>query len=834
MGKITKKIALTIIFAMTFSSLNPLYAMANETQTTDATAVYRLETVNISAEEEDGSEISLSREEIELMPNATGTITDLFRGDSNIQFDKDSRNANAGGEITPPKISINGAKYYENNFTINGIGNNSLLGVDGFNSEGLEGATPTIAPGGDAQAIFLSPSLIKELNVYTENISAEYGDFIGGVVDAELIDGSMDTFSGSFGYRYTDDTFAYYRSITDPDYEFAGQDFQPYFKKGNFDAMLNGYIIKDELGFMLSYTNTHSFIKKRLETHSAEKTVDETRMNENYMLRLNTNPADDIYFALTANYAPYEGTHLFSTYKDGGEYETKGGGLSFILNNHVKFDFAKWTNDIGYISSEASRYSSSNVQYQWGKNGGNHYSGEIFESPEWATSESNFEGGLGNYTMKQQTLSWKSMLDFEAFDLGTTEHNFIAGLEIKYNDIRSDMESSIMYASPTPWGTGVNGSEALIPDKQYAGIKTEFEGGKKATSYSTYAFFLEDTIEWERVTLRPGVRMSYDNIMENFDVAPRLFVNVDVLNDDKYNIYAGYNRYYGSQILSQAINPNYVTTTYMRGGYFGNDWTTFDADGYTTVRGDIRKLKNPYTDEFTAGFSANIYDFTFKLGAVYRDNQDLLMTAEDPITEQDIYTNDGESRYMGLTLSIDRTWDLGDYGIHTGSLSATISSVEGNTINQESVSSEETGYNIDITKIYLDGKLQDYADLNPGNYNSPLTIAYNHSASWFDNRLRLFTTLRWEAESDYLMSQDEYYILPSGTRVRSYETETVDSHFNMDLSLAYDVWKYKKQTFTLEGDIYNVFNHISSSYDVDGAPAYSMGRQFYFGFRYTF
>ncbi len=828
--ELNKKIVWSIIVAMSLANASPTFAeqaQENAEQVEQSAAdpnVHRLDTVNITAEEEKDATISLTREEIELMPNATGTITDLFRGNSNVQFDKNSRSANTAGEITPPKISINGAKFYENNYTINGVGNNSQLNPNGFEANPDWG---NVAPSGDSQAIFLDPSLIQELNVYTENVSAQYGDFIGGVIDVKLIDGSMDKYSGSIGYRYTEDSLVYFRVTPGENDDLAGKDFQPYFKKGNLSAYLNGYIVKDKLGFLASYTNSHSFITKRLNTHGGEKTVDEERMNENYMLRLNTNPDGKYYFALTANYAPYQSTHLNPDYKDGGAYDIEGGGLSLILNNHVNFDFAKWTNDIGYISSEVSRNADDNAQYVYPAG-----------SADWATSSSNFSGGFGYYHNEQNTLSWKSMLDFEALTIAGMEHNFIAGFEIKYHDLMSDMEGVTIYNLATVGSAPAGYAPDGIYDGIYAGMKTVIEGGKQTTNYSTYAFFLEDTIEWERVTLRPGVRITYDNIMENLDIAPRLFVNVDVLNDDRFNIYGGYNRYYGSQILSQAIAPEYTTLTSMRNAFMP-DWFALGTP-YTTVGGELSDLKNPYTDEFVLGATANIYGFMFKIDGVYRNNEDLLRseqidTDDDGNIDYLSYSNEGESEYMGLTLSISKSWDWGNYGLHHGELSATISKVEGNSLDWDNVSSGTDPTLIwDPSFISLQGVITPKSGFNPGNYNSPLTIAYTHSASYWEDRLRLYATLRWEAESDQLLQDSDYdIVLPNGKTAQGYVEETIESHFNMDLSVAWDVWKYKNQTFTLEADVYNLFNKTYSP-SASSSDEYTMGRQFYFGIRYTF
>ncbi|MDR0665802.1 MAG: TonB-dependent receptor plug domain-containing protein, partial [Campylobacteraceae bacterium] len=74
----------------------------------------------------------LDKDYIQNAPSATNSITDLLRGKSYIQYDQTSRSSATGGEISPPKVSINGAKHYENSFLINGVSNNNNINPSGL------------------------------------------------------------------------------------------------------------------------------------------------------------------------------------------------------------------------------------------------------------------------------------------------------------------------------------------------------------------------------------------------------------------------------------------------------------------------------------------------------------------------------------------------------------------------------------------------------------------------------------------------------------------------------------------------------------------------------
>ncbi|MDR2342625.1 MAG: hypothetical protein LBD84_06270, partial [Campylobacteraceae bacterium] len=87
---------------------------------------------NASSKGKGGEPTIISSDYIKNAPSATNTITDLLRSKSYIQYDQTSRDSATGGEIAPPKISINGGKHFENNFLINGVSNNNNIYPSGL------------------------------------------------------------------------------------------------------------------------------------------------------------------------------------------------------------------------------------------------------------------------------------------------------------------------------------------------------------------------------------------------------------------------------------------------------------------------------------------------------------------------------------------------------------------------------------------------------------------------------------------------------------------------------------------------------------------------------
>ncbi|MDR1460518.1 MAG: Plug domain-containing protein [Campylobacteraceae bacterium] len=191
-------------------------------------------------------------EKIANTPTPTNSITDALRSNSNIQFSQNSRSSARGGEIAPPKVSIRGSMHYENNFMINGVSNNNNI-----NPGGLENNAFSDFPSSEAQSLFLDTSLVDSISVYTEAISAEYGSFTGGVVDAKLKNAQMDRWHMMSNFRYTKDSWAkYHLSETQKNTAYATNErYQPEFNKYEYNVAFNGPV-NDYLGLILSYGKT--------------------------------------------------------------------------------------------------------------------------------------------------------------------------------------------------------------------------------------------------------------------------------------------------------------------------------------------------------------------------------------------------------------------------------------------------------------------------------------------------------------------------------------------------------------------------------------------------
>jgi hypothetical protein len=775
----------------------------------------------------------LDNKKVTFTPTPTNSITDTLRSNSNIQFSQNSRSSATGGEITPPKVSIRGSQHYENNFMINGVSNNNNLNPSGLgNNAGIYGAV-----GGEAQSLFLDTNLIESAEIYTEAISAEYGGFTGGVINTKLKDARMDRWHTTVNFRYTKDSWAKYH-LTDKQKNTAyatGESFQPEFNKYEYTVALDGPI-NDNLGLMLSCGRQHSkiplwsgynYLKPDGNFSHKDRHI-QYRDNENFLVRLNTYKLDDLEASLTLIYASYNYSAFSANTKDSNE-EIKSGGLNIAYDMKNALNFGVLKTVLAYKQDELSATDKTNKAYVWA-HAPSGYANWIYSG---ISAE---EGTRGSREMTQKSFIYKSVMDFDEIQTGTLEHSIKTGIEAEFGKAGYKRDIGYYFHAPI-FDPNANGTKenGVITGEQWTSRVNVLNAIDNKKDYITTALFLEDSIKFDRYTVRPGIRISTDTVTDNVDIAPRLFANVDIFDDETLNVYGGYNRYYGGLILYNAIfqhngrrdaRDSYSDAWYDTGWRMNMD---YNMDG----------LKTPYSDEFAIGSSLNYQNTLFRLDFVKRAYKDQvkmkLNTVSVPNAYQGNYinTNDGRSDYWGVTFGVSKEYKVG-LTEHFSEFSITQSKASNNLNGVNSFSIEDI---YSQTHITYDRELKRYEDVPSPDYNAPLVVTYTHMAQVNDN-LKLGLNARYEkGVSGYKWVADSGGLLDSdGINTRVYESKHYKDTFTVDLSANYDLKiKGSKLTFGLE-----VLNLLNRKNDADYSnsnsfvESYAMGRQFYANFRYEY
>lgn len=821
-----------VALCVTLAIANASYAQG------DSAPVYELQAVEARDEGDTFGKTELTETEIAMAPVTNNNVTELLRGESFVQFDANSRSGATGGEITPSQISIRGSRHYENNFMINGVSNNSTLAPSGWDSTQAYGSVPT----GDAQAINISTDLLESVTVLSENVSAEFGDFTGGVVNAKIRDARTDGWHGRIWTRHTRDSWARQHWIegseaAENDTPSSQDGLQKEFKRTTLGATVEGGLDDGRLGVMLSVERTKSKIPVWSSYGTLKEKKDSSRQQDNMMLKINTDPSNDFYASATLNYTPYEADVVAGTIKD-GEFSLEGGGIGVIFNTRLRTQHGEWKNDLGWSKTEVSRYADSNANYTWLTRPNNRQSDYV----TWSNNKNAFEGLMGDYEQKQQALTLKSVFAAYPTEWLVGTHTLKVGGEYQYVRAAMQDEGYSTFYSPKASNT-VQGSlkNGVVAGEQYAVYKSVQDPYGKTADYQSVALFAEDEIRIERFTVRPGVRVSYDDLVKDINIAPRFTVNADVLNDQRFVLGAGYNRYYGSQVLAQSLRARTSVERYSRTlGANGelSDWKYLSGGGDVDFNENVKDLKTPHTDELVLSASANVLGGTkVTLMGVKRDYRDQLRTKSvDAKSSYYLLTNDGRSDYKGLTLTIDRGFDLGSWGRHHASFGVTRSDLKGNSTNWTSSWNEITDNGIiNPDFAIVDGQKVAMDSMEANNFNSDWVITYTHNAYFLNDRLRSTVWLRWESAADRLIKDGLQ--TDNGIRYQKYKTHKNKALFNIDLSLQYDFYRHGDVTVTGSLEVLNLFDHknlVNTSTNASDTGTYCMGRQFFAGLEARF
>lgn len=198
-----------------------------------------------------------------------------------------------------------------------------------------------------SQGLNIDTSLLQSITVQDSNVSAAYGGFSGGVVEANVRrarkdDGGIKGWHGNISYQFTQGNANPQKfSLTKYHYDeraesnlflSADERYQPEFFKYSIKSSLEGYITKD-LGLVASFTTTQSIIPlssyRNLASYRYGNDLDKKRENKrqsyNYYLKAHWNPRENLTLEANLGYAPQYNTY-YNDAAANSYYEMRSGG----------------------------------------------------------------------------------------------------------------------------------------------------------------------------------------------------------------------------------------------------------------------------------------------------------------------------------------------------------------------------------------------------------------------------------------------------------------------------------------------------------------------------
>ncbi|MCE3040075.1 TonB-dependent receptor plug domain-containing protein [Helicobacter anatolicus] len=835
----------------------------------------------------------ISQEMIQDNPNGNGDITSLLRILPNVQFDNKQLSSQTAGEIDPANISISGGLYYQNLFLLDGAGINNDLNPIGTTNP----TTPTSLLG-RSQGMNIDTSLLGSIKVLDSNISASYGGFSGGVVEAETKRPTK-KFSAKISQQISQGDFNGF-SLTKYHINEKSQDAfinstsansQPKFIKYITRASLESKI-NEKSGVIASFSANQSFIplksyaQGQINQIIGDKTTKtQKRLNYNAFIKGYYDILSNLVLEASYTFAPQYNEYFIVNTKDSDFYLKSGGhqaNLKSIWDNTIG-NFTAILN-FGYL--ENSRTGSAQNMKGW------RYSTD----KNWNVNGSNNEGGYGNVSSKQINLNLKLVQEFDTIKYKKWLNKFSVGTEsgfvyADYHRLGDTIFSGSAFTKPLKTGetclvgdeycsNGVvdtslmNASLKKIWENnngQYMYRSTLYKQGLIAVNNFTLALFIEDDMSFllgkgGMIESKIGLRSDFDTFMSKTTFAPRFSIKyiTPVKKDYQTSFVFGANRYYGRNIFNYALldGRSSLEYTLIKSSY-NQSWSEATA---TQNKNDtnFKKIRVPYSDELMGGIQQNISMFSISAKYIHRFGRDevrrackdsqgnisTLSCASNSKLTQDlhyVYTNEGKSDTDIVTLSIQNDQFIGLNWFKNYFLFA---------FDFTNIKRNYADYNENLTQGELDnqyisynGKIMRYADRPASNFVRPFTIRLNTTHHFYFWRTKWLVNnfFRYRSAYNTMISvgnkfQDSVIIDGVLTQVPTFKTYRVRDAFTWDMRIGFEVDMYRKNTLFVNLDIFNLLDTkniaiTSLSYGSAGlsaTPVYEIGRSFYIEVGYKY
>ncbi|WP_193075036.1 TonB-dependent receptor plug domain-containing protein [Pseudomonas sp. FME51] len=784
----------------------------------------------------------VDREQIEKMPAGNGDITSLLRTNPAVQFDNSQLNSKTPGEISPANISINGQPHWQNLFTLDGMGMNNDL--DPGNTANNASELP-----GRSQGLAIDTDLLDSIIVHDSNVPASFGGFNGGVVDARTRDPKREL-SGKLSLQMSRSEWTeYHLDENDPNLdEFdaaLGTGNQPEFDKIITRATLEGYLT-DNVGLLGSFSRKQSTIPTRIfglthDTPEANQQQDRELLIDNYFLKAvwDINPALRLTGSLT--HAPEEdrgyGSNARSSYR-----VTTAGGDAFNLALDWKSPLGLISQKLGWSDQQNARDSGADYMRIWRSSESKNWSGSILAS----------EGGFGDIEQVQKGLSYQVDMHWNTLRTGPVSHQLQTGIALDHQRVHFERTSphysnALNKTAPTDWcapndpwcsvGDTVNGWPG-----QYMTEYSMLEAGEVEFSTRQWAVYLQDDIQYKRLSLRPGVRVDSDNYMDQTTISPRFAAELDVRGNGNTLVTLGANRYYGRNLYTYRLRESLEQ---MEISYNREDQNAPWIAGERSPAGSkFSQLDIPYNDELSLAFSHIRWSTRFTLKYVERKARDQVSRAwgsqigqpsEDPDQlKSNYYTyyNGGQSdsEIWSLTISpmlplqLRNSWTTFDLAIDWSDI---------NSSGLNDYTSSIGMLWVDDPLIMYDGSAMRYSERPADNYNRPWTV-----------RLATTTVIpEWDLSwTNFFRHRSGYrrvamtgqFVEHQGDLLREWMEQDYGSTLTWDTRISWEKPVTRKQAAFVNLDVTNLLNKRIASTADKNSIGYEVGRQFMVEVGYRF
>lgn len=793
----------------------------------------------------------IDRESIDARAPGSGDVNEILRALPTVQFSSQDGRATRDElqDLRPANISISGGSFTENLFIVDGIGVNSRLDVTSIPRGPTHYIEGNVAS--SAQSLWVDSSLVGTITVRDSNISAEYGQFTGGVVEIDTRAPASE-FGISAHYGETGPDLAQFR-ISKRSREILGANLpgQPEYLKRRYGASVD-LPVSDALRLLFGYSRSESRVTyERGNLYKQYGDYRQQSLSENFLAKVELDLGDDIRLTGQVTYSPYESEFSHPNGIDNWVY-LDGGGLSGSLKLEGSgANDARWKVELSHAVSDTDR--------RVDRPGTINVSATA-PGVDWCSGSSCTLGAPNPINQRQWDSAIKAQWEQPLLDGDIrfgAEYTRVKAVKEReetsyaFRHISSSGNTSTLWYEVSPntvctqpilyAGTCVNGAYALAQMNP----EMAFRSRVKLDSYTLWGEWQGEVAGFE---LRAGLRYDHESFLDNHNVAPRVSVSRD-LPFAGMNLTLGANRYYGRSFLGYALRENYPDSYIYRrmpamvGGQniWTDNWTLYSHS--ILPRYSNADLKTPYVDELTFALRGPtpLIGGEYRIRGILRDTRNRFAQSEqitssgvnelgNPVTVRSYtITNDGRSSYRGLSLEYVR-----EFGNHSFSISTNLSKTKSSNIDYFDIS-DDTQYDGD--RVYYQGEivplLRAIANNQLEDYAAPRIVNFDWAAHWFGKRLRTNVNARYR--SGFQRVDDTgVNIRIDGVNYDVYDLIKFDDAISFNLSATVDAIRSRYGTLSIDARVNNLFNTVLEQDYSSTTQPWQMGRNVWISAKYSF
>ncbi|MGU3575459.1 hypothetical protein ACLBWZ_07995 [Brucellaceae bacterium C25G] len=782
----------------------------------------------------------------------------VLRNLPNVQYQKDS-STSAGItdqsviDTRPLEVSISGARVYENNFILNGVGINDITGSQESAtvtlSDGLTPPSEGTMFGLHSQTIYVPSDFLAETKIIDSNASAQYGGFQGGVVAYTLRDASRDRLRGSVTTDYTTSDWAGYHIATTTGLNPNNVEKQEYLKRRT-SVSLSGPL-SDNIAILGQYSiQTAETHKDKWARYTDQRRVEEDSKNQFYRGQILAD-TDFGRFTLEGFYTRYSQYWENAGWRN-MRMNTGKKALNVKLQNDydlsdlslggVNITNASLSSKLVYGRSNSINQSNSNIGrvYKQSIRSGGTTKWESQTLSDWCQTDPAitgntycYDGGLGNKEQSQEQISWSEELKG---DLGNGTVSL--GTEYTYTEAhRRRPEEATYYTTYKTVGdvsglTGFNcGNAEECNWEMFASGKAIYPEFDIRAHLNTFNAYAETEQTWNWFNLRAGLRVEYNDYMNNIDLAPRLVGTINPWAD--IYVTGGYNRYYNANSLAFAIRDKQPRSqSYTRtntGADVSETWTRVGRDTYAS--NTTAELKTPYNDELTFGISGRepLFDGQWRLRYLQRFAKDQFASIKTNANTFEL-TNNATGEYQSATAEYSKDIEISrlpylDNLTWNASITWSASRVSNDSYYADDFEDDHIWYN---------GKSYTKAGFNvvTGNLDIPLRLQTGISTAWLDNRFLVDVSGNYNFGYKGVRNTDVGIVVDEIIH-DIWEDYDFSPTFTIDLTADVVLYKKNDTNFTLNVKVLNLLNEKGNAKSTTSNP-WVIGRTIWVGAKTEF